>query len=75
MSPPISLPTSRRAIVQDANGNPQLVQDLPVPPLAPGMFLVKSTAVALNLSDFKMDAASTSSQQHQTPQPKLPLLS
>lgn len=47
---------SRRALAQDHNGNPQLV-DLPMPALLPGTILVKTQAVALNPSDYKMGAA------------------
>ncbi|KAK4184057.1 chaperonin 10-like protein [Podospora australis] len=58
MSPHIiSLPVSRRAIIQDAQGQPQLVKDLPIPPLVSGTVLIKPAAVALNPSDYKMGAA------------------
>ena len=49
-----SLPKSQRAIVQDANGQPILVQDAAIPKLLPGTLLIRTTAVALNPSDYKM---------------------
>ena len=54
-NPPI--PSSRRAIAQDAHGKPQLVHRIPVPTLLPGTILVQPAVVALNPSDYKMCAA------------------
>lgn len=51
------IPTKQTAIVQDASGQPTIVHDSPVPPLRPGTVLVKTVAVALNPSDFKMGSA------------------
>ncbi|RYP47487.1 hypothetical protein DL768_006459 [Monosporascus sp. mg162] len=51
------LPTSQRAITQDADGRPQLTDGVVLPMLLPGTVLVKTTAMALNPSDYKMGAA------------------
>ena len=50
----------QRAIVQDEDGSPKLVEDAPIPELLPGTVLVETTAVALNPFDHKMGAASPS---------------
>jgi hypothetical protein len=50
--PPV--PTTQRAIVQDADGNPTSVQDAGVPFLLPNTILIKTAVVALNPSDYKM---------------------
>lgn len=49
--------TSQQAITQDADGRSQLVDGVAVPLLLPGNVLVKTTALALNPSDYKMGAA------------------
>lgn len=51
------LPATQTAVVQDATGKPQLRQDTKVPTLQPGTILVKTVAVALNPSDYKMGLA------------------
>ncbi|GAW27277.1 putative zinc-binding dehydrogenase [Rosellinia necatrix] len=56
-SPPQPPPILQRALTQDADGKPQITSDVAVPRLFPGTMLVKTTAVALNPSDFKMGAA------------------
>lgn len=56
MTTVIDLPHLRRALAQNLYGSPQLV-DLPLPALLPGDILVKTQAVALNPSDYKMGAA------------------
>jgi len=48
------VPTTQRAIVQDVDGKPTLVQDAIVPLLLPNTILIKTVAVALNPSDYKM---------------------
>lgn len=55
LSPP-TIPSTRRVIVQDAEGKPELAEK-PVPALTPGSVLVKVSAVALDPSDYKMGAA------------------
>ncbi|KAK7394044.1 hypothetical protein QQX98_013175 [Neonectria punicea] len=55
MSP--SVPDTQRAIVQNADGEPILVQHARVPPLKSGSLLVRTLAVALNPTDFKMGPA------------------
>lgn len=45
------------AIVQDDGGKPTLIGDAPVPDLQPGTLIVKTVAVALNPSDYKMGLA------------------
>ncbi|KAF4629400.1 hypothetical protein G7Y89_g8747 [Cudoniella acicularis] len=47
----------RRAIAQDRGGKPQIVHSIPVPTLLPGTVIVKTVAVALNPSDYKICAA------------------
>ncbi|KFA54652.1 hypothetical protein S40293_02247 [Stachybotrys chartarum IBT 40293] len=54
MSP---IPSTQTAIVEDDTGRPTLVRDAPVPALRPGMLLVRTVAVALNPSDYKMGLA------------------
>ncbi|KAI0179685.1 putative zinc-binding dehydrogenase family oxidoreductase [Hypoxylon sp. FL1284] len=54
---PTEPPAYQRAITQDADGRPQLAERVAVPPLLPGTVLVKTVAVALNPSDYKMGAA------------------
>lgn len=56
MSSPPAIPSSRRAIIQDAEGKPELAE-IPIPTLTPGTILVKALAVALDPSDYKMGAA------------------
>lgn len=56
----ITIPVLQRAIVQDANGKPKAVSDIPLPPLQPGTILVKTAAVALQPSDNKMGGISPS---------------
>ncbi|KAH8779756.1 zinc-binding dehydrogenase [Diaporthe sp. PMI_573] len=50
----------QKALVQDAKGEPVLVDDAPLPKLGPGDILVKTMMVALNPFDYKMPAASSS---------------
>ncbi|KAI1457379.1 zinc-binding dehydrogenase family oxidoreductase [Annulohypoxylon moriforme] len=54
---PMRTPNFQRAITQDANGKPKLADAVVVPPLQQGSVLVKTVAVALNPSDYKMGAA------------------
>ena len=56
MSSPSAVPSSRRAIIQDAEGKPELAE-IPIPELKPGTILVKTSAVSLDPSDYKMGAA------------------
>lgn len=51
---------TQKAVVQDAAGNPFVVDDAPLPALGPGDVLVKTIMVALNPFDYKMPAASPS---------------
>ncbi|KAI1500225.1 zinc-binding dehydrogenase [Biscogniauxia marginata] len=51
------IPDRQQAIIQDTSGRPIIVNDAPVPALRPGTMLVKTAAVALNPSDYKMGAA------------------
>ncbi|KAK2613264.1 hypothetical protein N8I77_000187 [Diaporthe amygdali] len=55
--PRTSVGPTQWAIVQDATGKPTIVTAAPVPVLRPGDVLVKTTAVALKPSDYKMGAA------------------
>ena len=52
-----ALPASQTALVQDEDGKPKIVSNIPLPQLSPGDILVKTTMVALNPSDYKMGAA------------------
>ncbi len=52
----LQLPLSQTAIVQDEAGSPAIVQDVALPPPQRNTILVKTEAVALNPSDFKMGA-------------------
>ncbi|KPM36008.1 hypothetical protein AK830_g10560 [Neonectria ditissima] len=54
---PPDVPDRQRAIVQDADGEPILVQNATVPALTSGKVLVRTMAVALNPTDFKMGPA------------------
>lgn len=54
------LPAKQTAVVQDDEGKPTLIHDASVPDLQPGTLLVKTVAVALNPSDYKMGLAFTS---------------
>ncbi|KAI6085896.1 zinc-binding dehydrogenase family oxidoreductase [Hypoxylon rubiginosum] len=49
-----SLPALQRAVIQDANGRAQAADNLPLPQLFPGTVLVKTMAISLNPSDYKM---------------------
>ena len=49
-----ALPRTQSAIIQNDNGRPILVHDRAVPSLRPCTVLVKTVAVALNPSDYKM---------------------
>ena len=51
------IPDIQSAIVEDDHGRLVLSTDRPVPKLRPGTVLVKTTAVALNPSDYKIGAA------------------
>ncbi|RYP18284.1 hypothetical protein DL765_004004 [Monosporascus sp. GIB2] len=48
------VPKLQRAVVQDATGVPVLSRDVPIPLLGTNDILVKTVAVALNPSDYKM---------------------
>jgi NADPH:quinone reductase-like Zn-dependent oxidoreductase len=50
-------PLVHRALVQDAEGRPVIVDNAPVPALGPGDILIKTTMVAINPCDYKMPAA------------------
>lgn len=50
------IPSSRYAIIQDAEGKPKLAE-ISMPALTPGSILVKASAVALDPGDYKMSAA------------------
>ncbi|KAJ4395787.1 hypothetical protein N0V93_000001 [Gnomoniopsis smithogilvyi] len=50
------IPQFQRALVEDAAGQPVFVHDAPVPRLRPRTLLVKTTAVAINPSDYKIGA-------------------
>lgn len=50
------IPQSQRAVVEDAAGQPVLAHDAPVPRLLPKTLLIKTTAVAINPSDYKIGA-------------------
>jgi NADPH:quinone reductase-like Zn-dependent oxidoreductase len=52
----LAAPAMRRAIVQDAGGKPSIVET-PVPETLPGTIIVRTEAVALNPTDYKMAAA------------------
>lgn len=54
---PLPHPALQRAIVQDASGQPHLIQDAAIPKLLPGTILVRTSAVALNPSDYKMGSS------------------
>ncbi|KAJ2987028.1 hypothetical protein NUW58_g4731 [Xylaria curta] len=52
------LPSTRKAIIQDAAGRPIYDEKVPMPTsLDPGMVLIKTAAVAMNPSDYKLSAA------------------
>ncbi|KAI8623595.1 GroES-like protein [Xylariaceae sp. FL1651] len=51
------IPLKQTAIIQDDAGAPKLAHDVAVPRLEAGTMLVKTVAVALNPSDYKMGAA------------------
>ncbi|KAK2594101.1 hypothetical protein QQS21_008204 [Conoideocrella luteorostrata] len=59
MFPASNLPASQMAIVQDSDGKPTLIHNASVPGLDSGTLLVKTFAVALNPSDYKMGLAFT----------------
>lgn len=50
------VPQVQRAVVEDDAGQPVLAQDAPVPKLLPKTLLVKTLAVAINPSDYKVGA-------------------
>lgn len=52
-----NLPPLQTAIVQDSDGQPKVTRDVPLPTLQPGTVMIKTAAVALNPSDFKMGKA------------------
>ncbi|KAI1372087.1 zinc-binding dehydrogenase [Hypoxylon crocopeplum] len=54
MAQAIQLPSSQRAVKQGDDGRLCLVEDAAIPPLPPGFVLVKTYAVALNPSDYKI---------------------
>nr|A0A2L0P0L5.1 RecName: Full=Trans-enoyl reductase TwmE; AltName: Full=Wortmanamides biosynthesis cluster protein E [Talaromyces wortmannii]AUY61973.1 TwnE [Talaromyces wortmannii]QBC19713.1 TwmE [Talaromyces wortmannii] len=51
---PTTLPTSQRAVQQDGNGKLHVANNAAIPSLLPGHVLVKTYAVALNPSDYKI---------------------
>jgi NADPH:quinone reductase-like Zn-dependent oxidoreductase len=53
-NPPQQIPESHCAVVQDSHGHPTIHKDAPLPPVLPDTVLIKTKAVALNPSDFKM---------------------
>ncbi|KAI1848514.1 hypothetical protein JX265_013797 [Neoarthrinium moseri] len=52
----MDIPSSQTVILQDAEGNPQICDGVPLPELVPGSLLVRVKAVALNPCDYKMGA-------------------
>ncbi|KAF7557825.1 hypothetical protein G7Z17_g378 [Cylindrodendrum hubeiense] len=54
---PVDIPASQWAIIQTADGESILVPDASIPPLKSGSILVRTMAVALNPTDFKMGPA------------------
>ncbi|KAK0629903.1 putative zinc-binding dehydrogenase family oxidoreductase [Bombardia bombarda] len=52
-----NIPATRKGFLQDANGRPYLTEGIPMPVLTTGNVLIKTNAVALNPSDYKMCAA------------------
>lgn len=50
------LPATQKAIIQGPTGTPTLTPSIPLPPLSPDQILVKTIAVALNPTDYKMPA-------------------
>ncbi|KAI9035219.1 zinc-binding alcohol dehydrogenase family protein [Aspergillus affinis] len=52
----VKIPQLQRAIVCLSNGELGHVRDAPIPPIAPDMVLVRTAAVALNPTDYKMFA-------------------
>ena len=52
--PLATLPETRRAIVQGAGGDLAIDANVPLPALSPTQVLVKTAAVALNPTDYKM---------------------
>lgn len=55
-SPPPHLPTRQRAIIQGDGGALRIAHAQPLPALSPSQILVKTAAVALNPTDYKMHA-------------------
>ncbi|KAH7118647.1 zinc-binding dehydrogenase [Dactylonectria estremocensis] len=53
----VGIPASQQAVIQNADGECIIVQDARVPKLRSGNILVKTMAVALNPTDFKMGSA------------------
>ncbi|KAI1638953.1 zinc-binding dehydrogenase [Biscogniauxia mediterranea] len=53
----VPIPSLQRAVIQDQSGRPVIVEDKPIPALRPGTLLIKTAAVALNPSDYKMGSA------------------
>lgn len=50
--------SAHKALVQDVEGKPVVVDNAPLPKLGPGDVLIKTIMVALNPFDYKMPAAS-----------------
>lgn len=48
------IPTSHRAVVIESGDNVRVRDDVPLPPLEPDQFLIRTDAVAMNPSDTKM---------------------
>src|SRR5262245_1610660 len=53
----VTLPVHQKALVQDAEGKPKIVNNAPLPILSRGDILVRTEMVALNPCDYKMGAA------------------
>lgn len=52
--PTLSLPQRQTAVVAQGTGRLAIQHDVPMPPLAPDMAIVKTAAVAINPADAKM---------------------
>lgn len=53
----LPIPDLQRAVIEDPSGRPVVVDDIPILALRPGTLLIKTAAVALNPSDYKMGSA------------------
>lgn len=50
----VPIPATQSAIVEDENGDPILLRNVPVPKVRPGTILVRNLGVALTPADYKM---------------------